>query len=371
VAITDLLSKGSKLRLTRRDDGSRDAAAAPPVALAGTDLRLPPGVADAPIPADFNLPDAFFAGTTPPAPPMPPFGGAFAPVAGTPAVETAAPGAAPVADPPADDFFGHGAASPADAFFGADAAPGGFFGEDDDEPADDFFRGSASAPMSAVPPPPEVLYAESGRPAAPPNATPPGAPSGASRAGRPAVRRPLPSVAVLAIGALALACLTLLAALVMTASDASPAVASAPDEVEIVTGAAEASPEAPAAVSAAGGAAGSTEGSSVSADQLAALEAAANLPLTGELTAFLSAAEASFGATSAQLDPALRPYAYRLASRFEWNPDTFRISVVAPDAALAQSRVDVLKQVFSDAVASGRLVLVPATGPSALTLVAA
>ena len=352
MAITDLLSKGSKLRLTRRGNGSHADAGASPDAVRppSADLQLPPAAADRPIPADFNLPDAFRAGAAS-APARPPDA---APVASEAVASETVAGP----DAAVEGRTNHAAFPPAIHLFGE----GGLFGgDDDDEPADDFFRGTASAPMSSVPPPPEVLYAE--RPAAPPRRLGGRAPR-ASRVRRAAARRPLPSGAVLALGALGLLCLTLLATLVMAASGASlPASLSAPAE--------EATAPTPGAEVATAPVAPEAGGASVPAGRLAALDAAANLPLPGELAAFLRAAEESFGDASAQLDPALRPYAYRLASRFEWNPDTFRVQVAAPDAALAQSRVEVLTQVFSDAVASGRLVLVPTTGPSALSLVVA
>ena len=73
---------------------------------------------------------------------------------------------------------------------------------------------------------------------------------------------------------------------------------------------------------------------------LARLEAASNEPLHGELTQLLNAIQVGFGARSAQIDPALRPYTVRMASRFEWNPDTFRIAVAAPSAELAAARAN-------------------------------
>lgn len=192
----------------------------------------------------------------------------------------------------------------------------------------------------------------------------------------PRPRRPLPSRAVLAIGSLALTCLTLLAALVLATtsptarasaaeahpSEASPVPADAAREAET-----DAEADAPTAASEAGAPAG--EPAVIPADLLARLEAASDAPLPTELGLFLEAVQLGFGSESAQLEPALRSYAYRLASRFEWNPDHFQIAVTAPDPALAEARSALLGRLFAAAVASGRLTLRAGAGAHALTLV--
>ncbi len=197
-------------------------------------------------------------------------------------------------------------------------------------------------------------------------ATPPRRRAGVSR-------RPMPSRAVLAIGALSLACVTLLAALVLTAAapgvptDGAASTMPSPDE---------ATPDAPpaAAVADAASLADAAPTSGVDAqpippEMLASLEAASDAPLPTELQLFLRAAAHGFGDQSAQLEPTLRSYAYRLSSRFEWNPDTYAIAVSAPTLALAQERAALLGQLFSAAVASGRLTIQPSAGPHALSLV--
>jgi hypothetical protein len=103
-------------------------------------------------------------------------------------------------------------------------------------------------------------------------------------------------------------------------------------------------------------------------DLLTALEAAGDQPLAVELGRLLDAIQYGFGAESVQLEPTLRSYVFRMASRFEWNPDTFRVAVTAPSADLAQARATVLQQLFADAVASGRLQVASGTGPHALSL---
>ena len=184
-----------------------------------------------------------------------------------------------------------------------------------------------------------------------------------------AARAPLPSWVVLALGSAALSALSLLALLALRPFDAAPDAA---DVVATETVAATPAPAdtAPVAAEPTGPAAASfgTDPTPVPADVLARLEAASNEPLHGELSQLLRAIQVGFGSQSAQVDPALRPYTVRMASRFEWNPDTFHIAVAAPSADLAAARVATLQRVFGDAVAARRLLIEPTTGPDALTL---
>ena len=215
-------------------------------------------------------------------------------------------------------------------------------------------------------------------------------PSGASAGRRPAAATALPSWAILALGSLTLTCLALLAVLVAIAhpadsaspvsSDAlaAPVAASAAgeptateptsDEASQRVTAAPVAPEAAAAGAAAGSATYTADPLPVPAELITRLEASSNEPLHGELTQLLAAIQYGFGVGSAQLDPALRSYTARMASRFEWNPDTFRVAVSAPEAGLADARASTLRRLFSDAVTSRRLVIQTVTGPDALTL---
>ena len=102
---------------------------------------------------------------------------------------------------------------------------------------------------------------------------------------------------------------------------------------------------------------------------LTQLEAASDAPLATELRVLLEAIQSGFGASSVQLEPTLRSYAYRMASRFEWNPDAYRIAVTAPDAGLAEARAATLNRLFQTAVAAGRLDIRARVGPHALSLV--
>ncbi len=175
---------------------------------------------------------------------------------------------------------------------------------------------------------------------------------------------PLPSYVVLALGAAALSALGLVAVLLASsaAPSAEPALApmvASPVAAEFTTR------PAPIVAETTFGA----DPTPVTADVLARLEQSSNEPLHGELTQLLDAIQAGFGVASADLDPALRSYTVRMASRFEWNPDTFHVAVTAPKADLADARARLLRRVFADAVFSRRLQIQTATGPDALTLV--
>lgn len=104
-------------------------------------------------------------------------------------------------------------------------------------------------------------------------------------------------------------------------------------------------------------------------DLITSLEAASGEPLPVELGRLLSAIQEGFGVQSVQLAPELRPYAFRMASRFDWNPDTFRVAVTAPTADLAEARAATLRRLFESAVGAERLQVRSGAGPHALTLV--
>ena len=185
----------------------------------------------------------------------------------------------------------------------------------------------------------------------------------------PSPRPPLSSTAIAAIGALLVLCLALATALWVTAQNGAPAAQAAPP--------AQAEPNAPSEPAAAPArpdparldAAFTAEPSPIPVDLLTRLEAASEEPLDVELSHLLDAVQHGFGQRSTQLEPTLRSYVYRMSSRFEWNPDSFRVAVTAPDADLAAARGATLERLFDDAVASGRLRVGTGVGPHALTLV--
>ena len=230
----------------------------------------------------------------------------------------------------------------------------------------DVERVGISLPPGIVPPRTDAL------PETPPDVEPaedaPTAPApGASRAGRSgrsaAVQPPLPSWAVVLIGGLALLCLALVASLALAAGrqagpETAPPAAAAPDDGPV----ADAGPDAiPVSFPA--------DPSPIPVDLITRLEAASEEPLDVELSRLLDAIQHGFGTQSVQLDPTLRSYVYRMASRFEWNPDTFRVAVTAPDPDLATARGALLEHLFEDASATGHLQVGTGIGPHALTLV--
>ena len=176
----------------------------------------------------------------------------------------------------------------------------------------------------------------------------------------PSTRPPLPSYAVAAIGGLLLLCLALAIALLAVAQGAAPAEAAPSEQAEPAAGPGV-PPELDAAFTA--------EPSPIPVDLLTRLEAASDQPLEVELGHLLDAVQHGFGRRSAHLEPTLRSYVYRMSSRFEWNPDSFRVAVTAPDGGLAAARGATLERLFDDAVASGRLQVGTGVGPHALTLV--
>ena len=176
-------------------------------------------------------------------------------------------------------------------------------------------------------------------------------------------RPPLPSYAVLLIGGLTLTCLALAAALVMALS--GPAAPDASDLAVPVAAVSAASPDAPAAVPAT---AFDAQPAAIPTSLLTRLEAASDGPLEQEFALLLEGIQIGFGDASVQLEPTLRSYAYRMASRFVWNPDTFRVDVRAPDEALASARAATLVRLFEAAVDEGRLDVRPSVGPHSLSL---
>lgn len=182
---------------------------------------------------------------------------------------------------------------------------------------------------------------------------------------------PLPSYAIALIGGLALTSLALAVALVLAlSSDPEPVVQAEP---VAVVGADPAEPTAPAPNPAPSATPASfpADPLPIPVDLITRLEAASGEPLDVELTRLLDAIQHGFGSQSARLEPTLRSYVYRMTSRFEWNPDSFRVAVTAPSADLAEARAALLTSLFEEAVATGRLQIGTGTGPHALTLVSA
>ena len=182
-----------------------------------------------------------------------------------------------------------------------------------------------------------------------------------------AARPPLPSYAVALIGGLALLCLALSVALAAAVGDAS----ASPDRDANPLAAGPATPPEP---DAGGGptttpAAFGADPAPIPVDLITRLEEASEQPLDVELSRLLDAVQHGFGDRSVELEPTLRSYVYRMAARFEWNPDTFRVAVTAPDPDLSRARAEVLTRLFEDAAASGRLQVQPGAGPHALSLV--
>lgn len=104
-------------------------------------------------------------------------------------------------------------------------------------------------------------------------------------------------------------------------------------------------------------------------DLLTRLEGASDSPLETELGFLLDAIQHGFGRNSARLEPTLRSYVYRMTSRFAWNPDSFRVAVTAPNPELAAARGELLKRLFEDAIATGRLEIGTGTGAHALMVI--
>jgi hypothetical protein len=195
---------------------------------------------------------------------------------------------------------------------------------------------------------------------------------------------PLPSTGVLAVAGLALLCIALAVALVLAASDApieygaSGSSEGAEPSTAMLPSAPGGLPTAPASVAA--------DSTSVSLDSLLAaypaepkpipaalltqIEDAGNGPLAVEMGQLLSAIQTGFGDRSAQIEPTLRPYVFRIAGRLSVRTDTLRIAATAPDLDLARARAATLRRTLDVAGVSGSRVAIGAgVGPHALTTV--
>ena len=189
----------------------------------------------------------------------------------------------------------------------------------------------------------------------------------------PADRPPMPSWGIALVGGLSLVCLALTAALALAVAEPDR-IEAAPPPADTPSAAAPAAvPSAPAELPAApptvSPASFPADPAPIPVDLLTRLEEASDEPLDVELSRLLDAIQHGFGQRSTQLEPTLRSYVYRMASRFEWNPDAFRVAVTAPDPGLASARAALLERLFEDAVAAGRLEVGTGVGPHALTLV--
>lgn len=106
-----------------------------------------------------------------------------------------------------------------------------------------------------------------------------------------------------------------------------------------------------------------SEAHPISATTLTALEQAAEEPIDIELARLLEAIQQGFGESSIQIEPTLRPYAFRLAGRLNIRPENYRIRVSAPIEDLAIARAEILGRLFESAgVVSNRLTFTPRTG---------
>ncbi|MDX1438754.1 MAG: hypothetical protein R3284_02520 [Rubricoccaceae bacterium] len=101
----------------------------------------------------------------------------------------------------------------------------------------------------------------------------------------------------------------------------------------------------------------------ISAAMLTSLEQASEEPLNVELGRLMEAVQQGFGESSAQIEPTLRPYAFRLAGRLNIRLESYRIHVSAPIEELAYARAESLSHLFEAAgVLSNRLTFTPRTG---------
>ena len=185
---------------------------------------------------------------------------------------------------------------------------------------------------------------------------------------------------MLAIVALTLLCLALGIALVLTASDAPVEyAASAPVSASAQP---EPTPPSPAALPAAARADSTTlrldslmgaypaEPQPIPAGVLTAIEEAGDGPLEPELSQLLAAVQTGFGERSAQIEPTLRPYLFRIVGRLSVRTDTVRIAATAPDLDLARARAATLRRTLDVAgVSPTRVQIGAGTGAHALALV--
>ena len=103
---------------------------------------------------------------------------------------------------------------------------------------------------------------------------------------------------------------------------------------------------------------------------LTRVEDAASEPLEIELGHLLDAIQTGFGERSAQLEPTLRPYVFRIAGRLSVRTETFRIAATAPDLALANARALTLRRLLDMAgVTASRVAIGTGVGPHSLSLV--
>lgn len=195
---------------------------------------------------------------------------------------------------------------------------------------------------------------------------------------------PLPSIGVLAIVGLTMLSLALAIALVLTAAEAPVEYATSAPTAPVSEPLAEPSPSAlPPMPAASPASADSTtlrldslmaafpaEPQPVPARVLTDIEAAGNGPLEPELTLLLAAIQTGFDRQSAQIEPTLRPYLFRIAGRLSVRTDIIRIAVTAPDIDLAHARAATLRRTLDVAgVSPTRVQIGAGTGAHALTLV--
>lgn len=192
---------------------------------------------------------------------------------------------------------------------------------------------------------------------------------------------PLPSSGVLAVSALALLCLSLAVALVLSSSEApveyaatAPTEGSEPSTARLPV--ATAPPERPQAQGVATlsldslRAAYPAEPQSIPTAMLTQIEDAGTAPLAVELGHLLDAVQTGFGDRSAQIEPTLRPYLFRIAGRLSVRTDTLRIAATAPDLDLARARAATLRRTLDVAgVSDSRVAIGAGIGPHRLTLV--
>ncbi|MEM1054526.1 MAG: hypothetical protein AAGI52_03290 [Bacteroidota bacterium] len=113
-----------------------------------------------------------------------------------------------------------------------------------------------------------------------------------------------------------------------------------------------------------------TEPQPIPAAMLTQIEDAGTGPLPIEMGQLLTAIQTGFGDRSAQIEPTLRPYVFRIAGRLSVRSDTLRIAATAPDLDLARARAATLRRTLDVAGVSGtRVVIGAGVGPHALTTV--
>ena len=196
---------------------------------------------------------------------------------------------------------------------------------------------------------------------------------------------------MLLLAGLTLLCLSLTAALVLATSEQPVAYGptqTAGGGVEPSTALLAAAPETGGGSAASGAAEGreTPEAETVALDSLLAafpaeprpipvatiarVENASEEALEVELGHLLDAVQTGFGDRSAQLEPTLRPYLFRIAGRLSVRTEAFRVAVTAPDASLARARAATLRRLFDVAgISDSRLSIGAGEGPHSLSLV--